>query len=510
MSLRSPRLSRSALLIFLAIGAYCFFGPGWPFSEEERHFPLVFSDEELRSLAQDLRVTDVPSFDSRERRVAALGRQLFHDARFSSSGEIACTSCHQPGRDFSDGRPLAIGLGPLQRHTPSLVNSYALTWFFWDGRADSLSAQVQGPVEASDEHGFDRGRVAQMLFRHYKAPYEDLFGPFPAVLSAELARAEPFKARPRPSPLELPLSVAHYALATIRDDSLQISWIQAGANAKLAPQRHLAQAYWPTLPESEETRAFAALSSEQRQALNQIFARFSWALAQYERGLVARQSPFDRFAARLEALPEEEAPASAFEDKFKDAEWRGFRLFMESGCASCHSGPHFSDQEFHNIGLAQRGPKLDLGRAAGVLQVKADQLNCIGLSGFLDPLAFKDNKSDSCASLPFLRLETQELVGAFKTPMLRNVGQTAPYMHDGRFASLKEVLKFYNELDEEAAVGHREETLKPLRLGEAQLLDLEAFLQSLSSPIEDLSASQPEQKARLEMTPKPGLVLRGR
>lgn len=488
MPLRTRRRSSSGLLLLLALAAFAFFGPDWPFAAEERHIPLTFSDEDLQSLAQNLRITDVPRFDPLSKQAAALGRELFSDLRFSESGAIACATCHQEGRDFTDGRPLAVGLAPLARHTPTLINSYASHWFFWDGRADSLTAQVQGPLEASDEHGFDRGRVAQLLFRHYRGTYESLFGPFPPSLSAELGRSEPFRAQPAAPSLELPLSIAHYALATIRDDSLQVGWIQAGANAGLAPQRHLARAYWTQAGRSEAMRTYEELDPLKKTELDRIFARFSWSLAQYQRGLIARRSAFDAFAARLATLAPESQASEAYGEGFAEEEWRGFRIFMEAGCASCHSGPHFSDQEFHNIGLAQRGPRLDLGRAAGLLQLKADRLNCEGLGLLMETP--EDISSDSCQSLPYLRTDSQELVGAFKTPTLRNVARTAPYMHDGRFASLSEVLAFYNELGEEAAVGHREETLKPLRLEPDQLKALEAFLRSLSSPLEDLSQEE--------------------
>ncbi len=490
MSLLSGRRASSSFLVLALIGLFWFIGPNLPFGSDERHIPLAFSEEELRSLLGNLRLKDEPAFSASERRAANLGRQLFSDARFSDSGEIACASCHQPGRDFTDGRPLAIGIAPTRRHTPSLVNSFAAHWFFWDGRADSLTAQVQGPLEAVLEHGFDRGRSAQTLFRYYRSAYEDLFGPFPSSLLEQLKQSEAFRAQPLAKAFELPLSIAHYALATIGDGSLQVNWIQAGADARQAPQRHLARAYWPNPAETPATRAFAALSEQQQKDLNGIFARYSWALAQYERGLIARRSPFDRFIERWQELPASTPAEKAFGEGFRSQHWRGFRTFMESGCASCHSGPTFSDQEFHNIGLPQHGSQLDLGRVAGIQALKADLMNCEGLPALLS-LPFPSNEqriSDSCSELPYIRTDLQEMVGAFKTPTLRNVANTPPYMHDGRFAELSDVLAYYNRLDEEPAVGHREESLKPLRLEAEQLEDLEAFLRSLSAPVEDLSA----------------------
>ena len=82
-----------------------------------------------------------------------LGRYLFFDPVLSADGTISCSSCHNPKRGFSDGRPVAIGIRDsiLQRSTPSLWNVAYLKKFFWDGRAGSLEEQLQGPLYASNE-----------------------------------------------------------------------------------------------------------------------------------------------------------------------------------------------------------------------------------------------------------------------------------------------------------------------------------------------------------------------
>jgi cytochrome c peroxidase len=72
------------------------------------------------------------------------------------------------------------------------------------------------------------------------------------------------------------------------------------------------------------------------------------------------------------------------------------------------------------------------------------------------------------------------MVGAFKTPSLRNLAKRAPYGHDGRFSTLRAVLEHYNELSTEAGIGHREETLRPLKFSPQQLHHLETFLQALN------------------------------
>ena len=79
----------------------------------------------------------------------ALGRQLFADRRLSRDGTIACVSCHDPARAFSDDRPIAIGVFGRsgKRHAPSLINRAWGRSFFWDGRAATLEDQVLKPLE---------------------------------------------------------------------------------------------------------------------------------------------------------------------------------------------------------------------------------------------------------------------------------------------------------------------------------------------------------------------------
>jgi cytochrome c peroxidase len=83
----------------------------------------------------------------------ALGEALFHDARLSIDGSLACASCHQRGKGFADGKVQGRGVPgrPLKRHTPTLWNLAWAAPVFWDGRARSLEEQVAGPIESPDE-----------------------------------------------------------------------------------------------------------------------------------------------------------------------------------------------------------------------------------------------------------------------------------------------------------------------------------------------------------------------
>ena len=158
------------------------------------------------------------------------------------------------------------------------------------------------------------------------------------------------------------------------------------------------------------------------------------ALAAYVRTIVAGNSAYDReLSGRDSALS---APAR-----------RGLRLFTgRAGCAECHLGPSLTDEKFHNTGVAFRsGSPADVGRA--------------------------------------LVTGLQEDRGAFKTPTLRQVAVTAPYMHDGSFPTLASVIEHYNR------GGHAnpflDSSLRPLHLSPGDQRALVAFLGSLTGEVSE-------------------------
>ena len=110
-----------------------------------------------REKAQFARPTSIPAPADNQMSPAriGLGRRLFNETRLSVNGKVACTTCHDPERAFS--QEVAFGKGvtgkPLRRHTQSLWNAAWGRAFFWDGRAPTLEAQVKGPLEDPDEMG---------------------------------------------------------------------------------------------------------------------------------------------------------------------------------------------------------------------------------------------------------------------------------------------------------------------------------------------------------------------
>ena len=154
------------------------------------------------------------------------------------------------------------------------------------------------------------------------------------------------------------------------------------------------------------------------------------AIASFERTVLSGNAPYDQFKAGNKSA-------------LSAAAQRGMDVFFNKAqCSACHAGPSFSDGGFHNIGVGIKNKKPDLGR--------------------------------------FLVTKLEGDKGGFRTPTLREIARTAPYMHDGSLKTLEDVVEFYNkggvmnpQLDEE---------IFPLKLTKQQKADLVTFLkEGLSS-----------------------------
>jgi len=123
---------------------------------------------------------------------------------------------------------------------------------------------------------------------------------------------------------------------------------------------------------------------------------------------------------------------------------------------------------------------VDPGRQGGIKRVLASPYNLLG--------AFNDDLTrENATGTRHLRPEHRNF-GEFKVPSLRNLKLTAPYMHNGSIASLRDVVRHYSELDEDRLHSDGERILKPLGLTDAESGDLVAFLESLS-PSEPIAAA---------------------
>ncbi|MFP5247118.1 MAG: cytochrome-c peroxidase, partial [Thermoanaerobaculia bacterium] len=161
---------KKLILIAMLVAAGC--RPGWTPEQVDK----------LRSMSLDALEPLPPDPSNRfadDPRAAAFGQRLFFDTRLSSNGKVSCATCHIPDREFQDGTPLAKGVGITGRRTMPIAGTAYAPFLFWDGRKDSLWSQALGPLESPVEHGGNRGQYARVIATHYRAEYEQIFGPLP-------------------------------------------------------------------------------------------------------------------------------------------------------------------------------------------------------------------------------------------------------------------------------------------------------------------------------------------
>jgi cytochrome c peroxidase len=311
--------------------------------------------------------------------LAALGDKLFDDKRLSVDDTVACKTCHDPTKGFTDHRGNSATSAGVQdkhgqRNAPTILNAMFQASQFWDGRSPTLEEQAKLPILNPVEMG-------------QKTP-EDVV-------------------------------------------------------AKVAK-----------IPEYSD--AFKTLFGREP-TYNDITA----AIAAFERTKYSGNAPFDRFLA---------GNPQAISDQAQ----RGWALFQGKGrCSSCHAfnvvSPLFSDQKFHNIGIAAHVKNFsELARnALGILKS--------GDTKQIDELALQTSYSELGR---FLVTKNPADIGAFKSETLRNIGVTAPYMHDGSLATLFDVLDHYNK----GGVPNPflDGGMQRLALSEAEIDDLVAFLFTLT------------------------------
>jgi cytochrome c peroxidase len=353
-----------------------------------------------------------------DRRAANFGHQLFFDTRLSANGAVSCATCHRPERRFSDGLPKGRGIGLSGRNTPSIAGTAYSPWLYWDGRKDSQWAQALSPLEDPAEHGGNR--MQYVRFISTEPEYRDQY-------------EELFGSLPDFSDT----SRFPDAAAPLEEPTINAAW--------------------------------RAMKKEDRRSVNRTYANIGKAIAAYERLIMPGPSRFDAYVSAL--LSGDENTSRAI---LTDEEILGLQLFIdEARCTECHNGPLFTNNEFHNTGiLSFPGELPDRGRIDGLKRVLADPFNCLG--------EFSDDPDKRCAELTYVRSGI-ELIGATRTPSLRNLGGTAPYSHKGQNQSLADLLELYNQAPL-AMIGHNEAEEK-LGLSRRELKQLEAFLNTLDAPL---------------------------
>lgn len=443
-------------------------------------FPEL-SEAELLAVAESLYMPPPKHIiDAKTLPLIQLGHELFFDTKFSSDDSIACASCHEPEKSFTDGKAKSQGLRETSMNAPTLANVARGHWFFWNGRADSLESQAAGPVEHPGEHGFSRVRISHRLKTTYQKKYESIFGPLPQRLPVETAKT-PQKSTPLVSD-----EVAAFALSTLGDSSFQKSVLAMAASQGVQPiaiVKNFAAYGAPERAQATSSHDPIQMSQKEQEEVDEVFMNFARAIAAFEKTIQASNSSFDKFVERFSKTKKLQ---ESLDKTFGPSELNGLRIFAGKGqCLVCHNGPNFTDEQFHNIGLpAIDTNTLDLGRAQGLLIARSDPFNC--QSKFFP----EKKQTESCLEIGYLESENVDSVGAYKTPTLRQLKHTAPFGHDGRFETLADVIRHYNDLSARPAVGRAESTLRPLGLSEQELKHLEAFLLSLHGSITHFTPSK--------------------
>jgi len=362
-------------------------------------------------------------------RAVMLGKRLFFDTRLSGDGKIACATCHDETHGWADGKAVAVGAGIGKRNTPSLWNAAYSRWLFWDGRADSLWSQAVKPIEDGSEMNGDRLQVL-----HLVADDAALRRDYEALFGALPAVDARFPLRGGP---------------LANDGERQANW-------------------W-------------GMADADHDAASIVFANIGKAIAAYVTTIRTGPAPFDRFVADVGAgrIPSDAISAAA---------QRGLKIFIGKGsCVLCHSGPAFTNFEFHDTRVppASTTAAVDPGRLGGVPQLFADEFGAAG--------PHSDDPYGARAQQAYFVSDASGLLGHFKTPGLRNVALSAPYMHAGQLPSLTAVVEHYSSLADASPPAdptHVEALIAPLGLAPTEIADVVAFLESLTSeaPENDLTA----------------------
>jgi cytochrome c peroxidase len=332
----------------------------------------------------------IPADNPQSAAKIALGDKLFHDQRFSKTGEVSCSTCHEEDKAFTDSpKKVSEGINELTgtRNAPTVLNAVYMTTLFWDGRSPSLEDQALHPFLNPVEMGLTDHQPILDIVRadpEYARQFEDVFG----VSGAKITMDEVTKA-----------------------------------------------------------------------------------IASFERTMPAGDSPFDRWRY------------GGVADALTAAQQRGFDLFVNKGrCVSCHlieeTQALFTDNRFHNIGVGINGIQADVpGLAKAFLEAEATMSE-------VDVQVLTNAKTSELGRFAITRRFDD--LGGFKTPTLRNVALTAPYMHDGSIATLREVVVHYNNggVTEEGdpVNDFLSGGIRPLDLTDEEIDDLVAFMDALTSP----------------------------
>jgi cytochrome c peroxidase len=467
-----------------------------------------------------LLVRALASDDPVHSRIVALGWRLYYDPDLSgpatwkdslgrpvgstrasvldpaaASTHISCATCHDPTQGGGDvtsvPRHVSVGAGWYDVNGQQTLNAAHYHYLYWNGRADSLWSQAAQVMESGVSVNGDRLSIVDHVRRTYSA-YADVLGDLPVAVDPAQC----------PSPASCPAPDCHLVTAGATQVCRPVIPPHGKPGAKAGCQWGVDE------PASDD---FDCMRPADQARVTSAYVQIAKAIGAYEHFLSSVDSPFDRFVAEGEG-------STALSP---DAQ-RGLKLFVgRASCIDCHRTPLLSDGEFHNIGVPQAGPAVptvsDCKRADTAASCDCTTGRkclpwgaCEGLQRLLDRPRGEPPGGDAClasdvapepqsgeaarlSSFEFNRssaysddrtpLDPPKLrvvKGAWRTPSLRDVDLTGPYMHDGIFPSLGDVVWHYDQGVAANDVGAAAVELSPLLLSAQDRADLVAFLQSLT------------------------------
>jgi cytochrome c peroxidase len=433
-------------------------------------------------------------------KTAALGEAFYSDPRFSGKStlvdsierpvasarepsgtpvNISCASCHDPHwagtDDTSVPNTVSIGAGIYDVNAQQTLVAAFFPLLYWNGRSDSLWSQAMAVSESNVSMNGTRLQTFWTIVDNYADLYNAAFKAYPLPASPDVA----------------------------------------------------------TFPLTGKT----TVNPADQGTLDRVFVNFGKAIAAYEYtlatqyALASHDAPFDRFVR--------DGPGSGWISPQAE---NGARLFVgKASCIDCHNTPLLSDGRFHNIGVPQTGDHVPTVEDCASTPMTCDcapgtekqMATCLpsgawGGAGKLATNKFRRDNMDTQDDIPWsdapagsiepcpttqiavapnCATEDPTLEGAWRTPSLRDVAITAPYMHDGYYQTLTDVVQHYNMggvtgaadvfqlpicgagdagsspcMDAGAPAPHLAVQIKPLDLTDDEVADLVAFLGTLTAP----------------------------
>jgi cytochrome c peroxidase len=533
----------AAVLAVLCLAAGC---------EDELADPFL---PELRELTN---IPDPPADTSNKYALLpaaqALGKKLYFDPHFSGREvstdmllrampipgrvptgqlvEVSCNSCHdvaRGGSDHTSNSHVSMGGGAYDVNGQQTINAAYNRLVYWNGRNDSLWSQIVAVAESHVSVNSTRLKVAWRIVDKYRAEYEAVFpdDPIPAPfdsIAAHKARLEP------DGTCTLQAGVCDPTYCHETYGRCTPRFPLEGKPEYLKPGQ-LSTCDPSTTDDVLKpfNDAYDCMRLEDQLAVTRIYVNWAKAIAAYEYTLISRDSPFDRWVAGGF-----QPGQLGFEAE------RGARLFVgKAACAECHKGPLMQDDEFHMIGIPQAGdfiPRtnecpagdpwcdcvsddrseplgcLPIGYRDGLRKLQASKFRRDGvwsddeecqrkftMHGDISYVTEHPDECDGRVGYYAIRLfedAATALRGQWKTPGLRDVAETGPYMHNGQYDTLREVVEHYNRggvsTIEGELIGTLDTKIAPLLLTEQEITDLVAFLESLTSTLDPAITSTPE------------------